>query len=41
LARPMDKWYWKKTYRKNNEYKEEILDDSPEFKKLSELYSKL
>ena len=41
LARPMNKWYWKKTYRKNNEYKEEILDDSPEFKKLSELYSKL
>ena len=41
LDRPMDKGYWKKTYRKNDEYKEEILDDSSEFKKLSELYSKL
>ena len=33
--------YWKKTYRKNGEYVEEILDNTPEFKKLSELYSKL
>jgi len=41
LNRPMEKGYWKKTYRNNDEYKEEILDDSPEFKKLSELYSKL
>ena len=33
--------YWKKTYRKNEEYIEKELDKSPEFKKLSELYSKL
>lgn len=41
INRPMEKWYWKKTYRRNGEYIEEILDDAPEFKKLSELYSKL
>ena len=41
LNRPMEKGYWKKTYRNHDEYKEEILDDSTEFKKLSELYSKL
>ena len=41
LGRPMKKWFWKKTYRKNKEYVEEDLDDSWEFKKLSELYSKL
>ena len=33
--------YWKKIYRKDEEYIEEELDKSPEFKKLSELYSKL
>lgn len=41
LDRPMEKGYWKKTYRRDGEYMEETLDDSPEFKKLSELYSKL
>ena len=35
------KAYWKKTYRKNGEYIEENLEESPEFKKLSELYKKL
>ena len=33
--------FWKKTYRKDGEYIEKELDKSPEFKKLSELYSKL
>jgi hypothetical protein len=29
------------TYRKNWEYREKMLDISPEFKNLSELYSQL
>lgn len=41
LNRSINKWYWKKTYRRNGEYIEETLDDTTEFKKLSELYSKL
>ena len=41
LNRSINKWYGKKTYRRNGEYIEETLDDTPEFKKLSELYSKL
>ena len=41
LNRSMKRGYWKKTYRRNGEYIEETLDDSQEFKKLSELYSKL
>lgn len=38
---PAKKAFWKKTYRKNGEYIEENIDDNPEFKDLSELYSKL
>lgn len=38
---PIEKAFWKKTYRKNWEYLEENLEESPDFKKLSELYSKL
>ena len=33
--------FWKKTYRKDGEYVEKDLEESSEFKKLSELYSKL
>jgi len=38
---PAKKAYWKKTYRKDGKYIEENIDDTPKFKKLSELYSKL
>lgn len=41
LNHGLEKAYWKKTYRKNGEYIEENLEESPEFKKLSELYKKL
>ncbi len=41
LNRPMEKGYWKKTYRRNGEYIEEDLEESSEFKNLSELYSRL
>ena len=37
----LEKAFWKKTYRKNWEYIEEDLENSPEFKKLSELYARL
>ena len=37
----LEKAFWKNTYRKNGEYVEENIEESPEFKKLSELYSKL
>jgi peptidase E len=37
----LERAFWKKTYRRNGEYIEETLDDSPEFKELSELYSRL
>jgi peptidase E len=37
----IEKAFWKKTYRKNGEYIEENLEDSEEFKSLSELYAKL
>lgn len=37
----LEKAFWKKTYRKDGEYIEENLEESSEFKKLSELYSKL
>lgn len=37
----IEKAYGKKTYRKNWEYREKMLDTSPEFKNLSELYSQL
>lgn len=37
----LEKAYGKRTYRKNGEYIEENLEESSEFKKLSELYSKL
>ena len=35
------KAFWRKTYWKDGEYVEKDLDDSPEFRNLSELYSKL
>lgn len=38
---PIEKAFWKKTYRKDGEYIEENIDDNPEFKDLSQLYSKL
>jgi len=41
LNHGLEKAFWKKTYRKNGEYIEEELEESPEFKKLSELYKKL
>lgn len=37
----IDKAFWKKTYRKGWKYIEENIDDNPEFKNLSELYSRL
>ena len=37
----LEKAFWKKTYRKDGEYIEENLEENNEFKKLSELYSKL
>lgn len=37
----LEKAFWKKTYRKDGEYIEENLEESKEFKKLSELYWKL
>ena len=37
----LEKAFWKKTYRKNWKYIEENLEESSEFKKLSELYKKL
>lgn len=37
----LEKAFWKKTYWKNGEYVEKDLDNFPEFKNLSELYSKL
>ena len=37
----LEKAFWKKTYRKNGKYIEENLEESLEFKELSELYSKL
>lgn len=37
----LEKAFWKKTCRKDGEYIEENLEESSEFKKLSELYSKL
>ena len=41
INRSIEKWFWKKTYRKDGEYIEENLEESTEFKKLSELYSRL
>ena len=38
---PIKKAFWKKTYWENGKYIEEELDNSWEFKPLSELYSKL
>lgn len=38
---PAKNAYWKKTYWKDGKYIEEDINDSPEFKDLSELYSKL
>jgi peptidase E len=38
---PIEKAFWKKTYRKNNEYIQENIDDFIEFKSLSDLYTKL
>jgi hypothetical protein len=37
----LEKAFWKKTYWKDGEYVEKHLDVSPEFRNLSELYSKL
>lgn len=37
----LERAFWKKAYRKNEKYIEDNLEESPEFKKLSELYSKL
>lgn len=38
---PAQQAFWKKTYRKDGEYIQENIDTSTEFKKLSDLYSKL
>ena len=38
---PAGKAYWKKTYRKDGKYIEENIDTTIDFKKLSNLYSKL
>ena len=37
----IEKAFWKKAYWKDGKYIEEDIDDSPEFKNLSELYSKI
>lgn len=41
MNRTINKWFWKRIYRKNEKYTEESLDDSWKFKPLSELYSKI